>query len=187
VRVRGFLSSRSSLLLSVPILLVFAVAGWQMQLFSPPYPLRAKLFPLLVAVPMLVIAVYQVATEVIGSHRKEHRATERTSLEVSDSPGHALSDGAGALVLEGTATPTSAQLRQGLLWFAAFFVALWALGFLIAVPLFTLGYYVFAGGDRWYWGLLGAVVSLALLWGMFDQWLHIPLLHGAIFTALGFS
>ena len=187
MRVRGFLSSRSSLLLSAPILLVFAVAVWQMQMFSPPYPLRAKLFPLFVAVPMLVIAVYQVATEVIGSHRKEHRATEHSSLELSDSPGRAVSDGSGTLALEGTVKPTSEQLRQGLLWFATFFVVLWALGFLVAVPLFTLGYYVLAGGDRWYWGLLGAVVSLGLLWGMFDQWLHIPLLHGTIFTAQGFS
>jgi hypothetical protein len=167
VNVRGFLSTRSSMLLSVPILLVFVVAVWQMYLFSPPYPLRAKLFPLLVAVPMLAIAVYQVATEVIGTHRKVVAHSREAQGEA--------------------ATPSSEELRQGLLWFAAFFMVLWAFGFLVAVPVFTFAYFVFVGGDRWYWGLLGAGVSIALLWGMFDQWLHIPLLHGAVFTALGFS
>jgi hypothetical protein len=165
---RAFLSTRSSLLLSVPVLLVFAVAVWQMVMFSPPYPLRAKLFPLLVAVPMLVIALYQVAVEIMGSRRTATAArTQESAAE--------------------TATASAADLRQGLLWFAAFFAGLWALGFLVAVPLFTFSYFVLAGGDRWYWGLLGAVVSIVLLWGMFDQWLHIPLLHGAIFTALGFA
>lgn len=169
--VRGFLSSRTSLLLSLPILVVFAVGVWQMQMFTPAYPLRAKLFPLLVAVPMLVIAVYQVATELIGARRKVAAPPREAPIDESGEP----------------AAPSSAQLRQGVLWFVAFFIALWALGFLVAVPLFTFTYFVFAGGDRWYWGLLGGVVSLALLWGMFDQWLHIPLLHGAVFTALGFE
>jgi hypothetical protein len=116
---------------------------------------------------MLVVAAYQVATEVLGARRHPAAAAPEATGDA--------------------AHPTSAELRQGLLWFAAFFVVLWALGFLVAVPVFTFAYFVFAGGDRWYWGLLGAVVSLALLWGMFDQWLHIPLLHGALFTAMGFD
>jgi hypothetical protein len=169
----------ASLLLSVPVLLVFVVAVWQMQLATPPFTLRAKLFPLLVAVPMVLVALYQVATELRGRRSEEPaRAPERAipASVVVDEAEPAFDD---------NVTPTAQQLRQGLLWFATFFVALWALGFLVAIPLFTLAYFVVAGRERWYWGVVGALASLALLWGMFDQWLHIPLLSGQILAALG--
>jgi hypothetical protein len=170
---------RVSLLFSVPMLLVFVMAVWQMQMTTPTFTLRAKLFPLLVAVPMLFVALYQVAMELGGTRGEApDRAPERAipaSIPVDDDEP----------AFDDNVKPTRQQLRQGLLWFAAFFVALWALGFLVAIPLFTCAYFVRAGGDRWYWGVLGAVVSVALLWGMFDQWLHIPLLRGQIFTSLG--
>jgi len=162
------------------MLLVFALAIWQMQTATPGFPLRAKLFPLLVAVPMLFIALYQVAIELGGRRVKAaDSAPERAipaSIPVADDLAPAFDD---------NVKPTREQLRQGLLWFATFFVVLWSLGFLVAIPLFTFAYFVRAGGDRWYWGLLGAVVSLGFLWGMFDQWLHIPLLHGQVFISLG--
>jgi hypothetical protein len=181
MRLRQMLASRASLLFSVPILLIFVVAIWQMQTTTPAFTLRTKLFPLLVAVPMLFVALYQVATEIAARRRKapEHAPEHAIPASVHvDEYEPAFDD---------NVKPTREQLRQGLLWFGAFFVALWALGFLVAIPLFTLSYFVVAGGDRWYWGVLGAVASLALLWGMFDQWLHIPLLRGQIFAALGFG
>jgi hypothetical protein len=171
VHLRELVFSRASLIFSVPMLLVFVVGVWQMQTATPVYPLRTKLFPLLVAIPMLFIALYQVGVELGGKRRKQAEPSPAT--------------GEDGLILEGSAAPTPEQLRQGLLWFAAFFVAVWALGFMVAIPLFTFTYFVLAGGDRWYWGVVAALISIGFLWGMFDQWLHIPLLRGQIFTALG--
>jgi hypothetical protein len=179
VRLRKLSFKRASLLFSVPVLLVFVIAVWQMQTTTPPFTLRAKLFPLLVAVPMLVVALYQVATELRRRQGEvPDKAPERAipvSIPVDDDEP----------AFDDNVAPTRAQLRQGLLWFATFFVAVWALGFLVAIPLFTFAYFVAAGGDRWYWGVVGAIASAAFLWGMFDQWLHIPLLRGQVFTALG--
>ena len=178
MQLRNFSFIRASLLFSVPVLLVFVLAIWQMQTTTPAFTLRAKLFPLLVAVPMLIVALYQVAIELRKGPEAPDKEPERAipaSIPVEEIEP----------AFDENVAPTREQLRHGLLWFAAFFVAVWALGFLVAIPLFTFAYFVAAGGDRWYWGVAGAVASAAFLWGMFDQWLHIPLLRGQVFTWLG--
>jgi hypothetical protein len=88
-------------------------------------------------------------------------------------------------VFDDNVKPTVQQTREALFWFFLFFVAVWALGFMIAIPLFTFVYFVIASRDKWYWGVLGAAISFAFLYGMFDQALHIPMLKGQILLLLG--
>jgi hypothetical protein len=175
-----FFVTRKAALMSLVVLVVFAVAIAQMQFTTtPPFPQRAKLFPLIVAVPMVVIALYQVVMDLWARPaKKDEEGPERaipSSVEVEEY----------APEFDDNIKPTAQQTREALFWFFAFFVMVWSLGFMIAIPLFTFVYFVIASRDKWYWGLVAASISFAFLYGMFDQALHIPMLQGQLFVWLG--
>ena len=78
------------------------------------------------------------------------------------------------------ATASRAEWISAVGWMTGFFVMLWLLGALVAVPLFALAYLlavsrqspVLAGGY--------ALVSWTFVYGLFDRILHIPLPAGVL-------
>ncbi|HET8568990.1 MAG TPA: tripartite tricarboxylate transporter TctB family protein [Candidatus Limnocylindria bacterium] len=69
-------------------------------------------------------------------------------------------------------------------WIAAFFLAVWALGFLVAIPLATVAY-LRACGERWPVTAAIAAASWAFVYGLFDRVLHVPLPPGELLRAAG--
>jgi len=139
--------NRASLVLSGAILLLALLA----VVTALPWPLKAKLFPLVVCVPLFFLA----AAELVLSLREK----EETAAEASE-------------------VPADVAARRTLLavaWIVAFFAAIVLLGFPVAVPAFVFLYPHAPGA-----GALAVLPRSSRpscgrsFYGLFDALLHLP-------------
>ena len=75
------------------------------------------------------------------------------------------------------------DLRQDLpiyLWVWAFVLAVVAFGFVIAAPLMLFAYLRWRSAESWWLSLLLPVVVLAILYGLFETVLGVPLFEGLV-------
>lgn len=181
-------ASRKHVVLSLLMLGVSAVAIYQVgfdipflniHVGVPNYPLRARQFPLTVALPMFFLAVYQVVADLRG---KRPTAVEEPAVELV--PADVPVGEYEPLFVE----PTNASARQvfgALVWFGGFFVAVWFFGFLWAIPGFTFVYLMVVSREKWWWSALGAALSWLFIYLFFVRLLTLPLLPGELFKMLG--
>ena len=80
------------------------------------------------------------------------------------------------------ATALPAEWHSAIAWMAAFFLMLWLLGALVAVPLFALVYLLAVARQSPVFAGAYALVSWAFVYGLFDRLLHIPLPAGVLFS-----
>jgi tripartite tricarboxylate transporter TctB family protein len=153
--------NRASLALALAILLASAAA----IVAALDWPLKSKLFPLAVGIPLFCLA----AVEVFYSLRK--------------------SDGTLVAELAAEVPPELARRRTLLAagWIAGFFVAIVLFGFLFAVPAFVLLYLRMQGRESWLFSAIFAAAVWASFYGLFDQLLHMPLPPGWILDWLGLT
>jgi len=153
--------NRASLALALAILLASAAA----IVVALDWPLKSKLFPLAVGIPLFCLA----AVEVFYSLRK--------------------SDGTLVAELAAEVPPELARRRTLLAcgWIAGFFVAIVLFGFLFAVPAFVLLYLRMQGRESWLFSAIFAAAVWAIFYGLFDQLLHMPLPPGWILDWLGLT
>jgi hypothetical protein len=79
------------------------------------------------------------------------------------------------------ATASRAEWRSAIAWMAAFFLLLWLVGALIAVPLFAVAYLLRVARQSVPMAGAYAAVSWLFIYGLFDRALRIPLPAGALF------
>ena len=115
------------------------------------WPPKAALFPLVMGIPLLVLALAQMLIEVRGASAPE------------DAPG----GGQAALVVLG--------------WMALFVALVLLLGFQLSVPLFIFGYLVLSGRERWPLSLALAGIAWGLFYLLFEKLLHFPFEAGVLF------
>jgi hypothetical protein len=75
------------------------------------------------------------------------------------------------------------DLRKDLpiyLWVWAFVLAVVAFGFVIAAPLMLFGYLRWRSGESWWLCLLLSAAVLAILYGLFETVLGVPLFEGLV-------
>ncbi len=65
-------------------------------------------------------------------------------------------------------------------WFVIFVGGLVLFGFLYAGPALVAAYLFFSGRERWYMALGAAFVTWAILYGIFERFLGLPLFDGLI-------
>lgn len=140
---------------------LYASVGW---------PFRTALFPRVLAVPLLILAIVEMALSAFGSEKERE--------------GHAVD-------FEFTADVPPELARQRTLalfsWLAAFFALILLVGFLWAVPLFVLLYLRIAGKESWRLTLALTLIAWAFMEGLFHRLLHLPFPQGWLFSALGLS
>lgn len=132
------------------------------------YPEGAKLFPLAIAIPSLVLAVVLA----VISLRSRGMPVEPKSPDPDDDP---------------TLTPETRTRRTGeiALWILGIFVAVYLLGFLVAIPVAAIAYLRFAARESWATSAGIAAVCWALVFGVFDRLLHLPLPPGELLRMFG--
>lgn len=150
---------RWDLLFALVLVAVFAYAA----VTALGYPEEARLLPLAVAVPGLVLALVQVAL----SLRHEGGPIEALDADALDPRERAR---------------RTAQIAA---WIVGFFLAVYLIGFLIAVPLAALAYLRFAARESWTMSAVVAGLCWALVFGVFDRTLHVPLPTGQLLRLLG--
>ncbi|HEX3485883.1 MAG TPA: tripartite tricarboxylate transporter TctB family protein [Micropepsaceae bacterium] len=139
------------LLISAIMVVVFAGAVGLSFTYAP----EARLLPMVIGIPGLVLSAVQLVVEL----RERNPAPAVTSEE------HA---------------------REGRMfaWFIAFVAGLVLFGFLYAGPALVAAYLYFSGREKWYVALAGAVFAWAVLYGVFDWFLGLPLFEGLVFQYL---
>lgn len=156
--------NRASLLLAVAIA---ALSGW--AIFSAfAWPWKAKLFPLVISIPLLCLALAEVLWVLLGATSGARAADFRLSQE----------------------HPPEVVRRRTLIavaWIAGFFVLVLLLGFLVAVPLFVLAYLKLQGKEGWLFSITFTGLLWAAFYGLFDQLLHLPFPAGWLLEWLGLA
>ncbi len=145
---------------SIAVIAVLAVALWQSRNFG----YRAGLFPWVIGIPTLFLALGQIARELYGKKKKKVAGLEE-SVEIQ-------SDIAPELVRQRTFSI--------LLWTVGFFVAIWLLGFSYAVPLTILLYLKVAGGESWLMTASVTFFSWLFYWSLFEKMLNVPFPEGLL-------
>jgi hypothetical protein len=132
------------------------------------YPEGAKLFPLAIAIPSLALA----AVLAVISLRSRATPVEPKPPDPDDDP---------------TLTPEERTRRTAAiaLWILGIFAAVYLLGFLVAIPISALAYLRFAARESWATSAGVAVVCWAMVFGVFDRLLHLPLPAGALLRVFG--
>ena len=146
-------------LITVAAYAIFASIGWSF---------KAKLFPLSISIPLLMLATLQLLLILFG----KEETNEGGAMDVEFSTDVA---------------PEIARRRVlGIFgWIIAFIALVYLLGFPITVPLFIFLYLKFQSEVTWLW----TVVITGITWGcfymLFQSLVHIQFEAGAIQTWLG--
>jgi uncharacterized membrane-anchored protein YitT (DUF2179 family) len=114
------------------------------------WPPKAALFPLVMGIPLLVLALVQMVADLRGANTPEH------------APGGARA----AMAVLG--------------WMAAFIALVFLLGFPFAVPLFIFGYLTIAGRERWLLSIALAGIAWGVFYLLFQKLLHFPFESGLL-------
>jgi TctA family transporter len=140
-------------LFTLTVIAVLSVALWQSRNFG----FRAGLFPWVIGTPTLFFAILQLIREL-------------TAKKTDDSATRGASD--RRLVVHRTVSILS--------WIVGCFVAIWLLGFALAVPLVILTYLRFAGKENWRITALVTFFSWLFFWGLFEKTLNVPFPQGLL-------
>ena len=131
---------------------------------------RARLFPLAIGIPCLLLALVVLGLEV-------RSGSVAPASEPAPPP-----DVAAEPPLE----PAVARRRTLAMWgwVLGFFLGIWLLGFTIAVPVLTLLYLKLGAGERWVPTLLLTAAAFVFFYGVFDYGLRLPFPPGVLLEPL---
>ncbi len=164
---KGRLSADLAITLAFLALFVWAVVQ------ARAWPFRAALFPVTVAAIMLGLVVLKLALDMLAASRPTH-PSQRATGPAEEEPA---TEAEGEAVL--SRSPWSTWLAA-LAWMAGFFGTLWLFGMLVAVPAFAFTYLLVASRESPLAATLYAVGAWALVYGVFDQVVRIPLPQGTL-------
>jgi hypothetical protein len=132
------------------------------------WPLKAALFPLVMGIPLLVLAAVQLVLDL----RRKAAAADEPVVDLARPSG---------------VPPELARWRTLAIfaWMAGFIALVMLFGFPLAVPLFTCGYLALQGGVGWGLSLALAAAAWAFFHGLFERLLRLPFEPGLVQTWLG--
>jgi hypothetical protein len=139
-------------LFTLVIVILLTIALWQSRNFG----FRAGLFPWVIGTPTLLLALAQLGKDFFG----------RQTIKTHDVP------------------PAVARQRTLAIlgWTVLFFLAIWLLGFSIAVPLSMLLYLKLAGKEKWPITLIVTFATWLFFYGLFERTLNVPFPDGLLFS-----
>ena len=132
------------------------------------WPFRTGLFPRMIAVPLLVLALVEMGLSAFSTEKQRE--------------GHAVD-----FELTTDLDPSVARQRTLAIigWILGFFILILLVGFPVGIPLFVFSYLKLGGKERWGLALVLTVLSWIVMEGLFDQLLHIPFAEGWIQALFG--
>lgn len=150
------MANRASLGLAIVIMVVSGLGIWS----ALAWPLKAKLFPLVIGIPLFCLALAEVLWVLL--------AKKKAAEEFRLSPDQ----------------PNDVALRRTLIaagWAIGFFVAIVLLGFQVAVPVLVFAYIRLQGRESWLFTVIFTAGVWACFYGLFDLLLHLPFPAGLLF------
>jgi putative tricarboxylic transport membrane protein len=151
--------SRASLGLALGVMAVSGyalIAAWF-------WPWKAALFPLVIGIPLFVLAAAEAAWVLLG---RTERAEVQDFQLTRDVP-------------EREVVRRSAMAAA---WIVGFFAAIMLFGFAVAVPLFVFLYLRLQANEGWIFSAVFTAAVWAFFYGLFDRLLHLPFPAGWALT-----
>ncbi|HEY5896186.1 MAG TPA: tripartite tricarboxylate transporter TctB family protein [Burkholderiales bacterium] len=127
------------------------------------WPLKAKLFPLVISIPLFLLAAAEAAWVIFGK----------------DAPAESV---------EAEGIPRNIAMRRtwiAVAWALGFFVLIMLVGFLIAVPAMVFLYLRVQSNEGWLFSIVFTAAVWGLFYGLFDLLLHLPFPAGWLLSSLG--
>ena len=121
----------------------------------------SKLLPLIIGGAVFVLAGIVLRSEIRASHRSSETASGRE-----------------AAAEKGTAVSWGRYLVAGA-WIVGFFLVIYLLGFMIAIPLFIFAY-MKSHGTRWLTTVIFTILAPLLIYGVFELLLNVDLYRGIL-------
>lgn len=152
----------SLLFLAVTVAGVVTAAGWRWD---------TRLFPWAVGFPALILALWQLVVDFRG-RQSEAEPGREASMEVMDVPVD-------------RSIPKQLMRRRtlgALMWIGGFALAVWLIGFLLAIPIFVFSYLKREARASTLAALVLAVCTWLFIWGVFDWLMNLGWPAPALFT-----
>ncbi|MDP2654432.1 MAG: tripartite tricarboxylate transporter TctB family protein [Candidatus Omnitrophota bacterium] len=132
------------------------------------WPFRTALFPRMIAVPLLVLALIEMGLSAFATEKQRE--------------GHAVD-----FELTTEIDPLVARQRTLAIvgWILGFFILILLIGFPVGVPVFVFSYLKLGGKEKWGLALILTTLSWLVMKGLFDRLLHIPFPDGWIPSLFG--
>jgi Tripartite tricarboxylate transporter TctB family len=146
-------------LIAVAAYAVWAAVGWTF---------KAKLFPLTVSIPLIILAVTQLLMEILGKAKSAEGPAVDLEFSADVPPELARQRVIGAF-----------------LWVAGFILLVYLLGFPVAVPIFMLSYLSTQSRVGFLLSLGLTVATWLFFYGLFQRLIHLSFEDGLIQTLLG--
>lgn len=142
------------------IVFIYEAQEWRMQ---------ARLYPLAIGIPMLVLAIIQLILDLKGVERKQSDDAAPVDFQFAQA-----------------IDPVLARKRTFNIfgWFFGFFIGIWLLGFTITIPLMVFGYLKIQSGEKWWLSLTLTAIAWFFFWSLFVWLLNLPFPDGLIFTLI---
>jgi len=162
------LKVRPQAIFSFVFLIFFIVFAYQ----AKDWRLQARLYPWVIAIPMVVLALIQVIFDLKGIERKQEDAAP-VDFQFTQT----------------TVEPKEARRRAINIfgWFFGFFGGIWLVGFSIAIALMVFGYLKIQSNEKWPISIILTVLAWVSFWGLFVKLLNLPFPDGMIQTWLGLT
>ncbi len=145
---------RPQSILTLVMLAIFST----MTAIALTYPGEAALMPLLVGIPGTILCCVQLASEVFA----QPSAAEAIAAAGPDRRERIRAE----MVM--------------FLWIFAFLAGILAFGFVYAAPVLVFGFISLGRKEKLIYGLFGAIGTFAILYGVFDRLLGLPLFPGLL-------
>jgi hypothetical protein len=162
------LKLRPAALFSLIVLIFFCVFVYE----AKDWRMQARLYPYAIGIPMLICAIIQVILDLKGVKAKE--STDGTPMDFQFSTQKEMDP---AVVKRRTITMFS--------WMLGFFLMIWLLGYVIAIPVMVFSYLKFQSNESWVLSTTLTVIAFAFFYTLFVKLLTLPFPEGLLITRLG--
>jgi putative tricarboxylic transport membrane protein len=157
----------------VPIAVGFLVVAVWVLFQATGWPFRTAVFPLVTGALLFLFAM----TKLIQMYANP---PERRAGPLGEESGGPAAD---ANLPDIFATASRSEWLSALAWMTGFFLSLWLVGALVAVPLFALVYLLGAAQQSVVLAGTYALASWLFIYGLFDRALRVPLPAGVLFIS----
>jgi putative tricarboxylic transport membrane protein len=147
-------------------IIFFAYVLHETLLVIRPEDERPAMFPLIIAIPSLGLAILAFGQELFATLRSQACVPSVTM----PAPDRVLVRRRAVSIIG---------------WTLGFFLAIWLLGFNIAVPVATFLYLKVGAREKWPLTVSLALFAWLFFYGVFDYTLHLPFPNGQLFRLLG--
>ena len=159
---------RPAALFSLCALVFFCVFVYQAQ----EWRLQARLYPWAIGIPMLILAIAQVILDLKGVTAKQSADATPVDFQFAKD-----------------IDPVIAKRRAITMfaWLGGFFLAIWLVGFPIAIALMMFTYLKFQGKESWTISIVLTVIAWLMFYGLFVKLLTLPFPEGRLITWMGWN